>query len=328
MNMSEEIYDIAVIGAGAAGTMSTLRAVLNNLNTIVFEGSGKEKKRARATWVSEVENMPFHFDVKKPITYAHKNTFAWIEANEDFKDQLTRIKAAATTIVKTGDEFLISSKKGDFRAKFVVLCTGIMDKQPMINGDMAPVFPYANKNKILYCLRCDGHLSKQKDTVVIGSNNGACWQSIMLFERYHNPSMTILTNGEDLQSSEETRALMKAYDIKVSQSPIISIDGDEKTPELEGFTLQDGSKIPAQIALVGLGQIAYNELALQLGAETQSNGNIICGEKGESSVDGFYVAGDLRANKKNQIYTSWDMAVDSVDNIDAKIRTLNRPVSA
>ncbi|MCO4781716.1 MAG: NAD(P)/FAD-dependent oxidoreductase [Candidatus Cloacimonetes bacterium] len=325
--MSNEIYDIAVIGAGAAGTMSTLRAVLNNLKTIVFEGSGKEKKKARATWVSEVENMPFHFDVKKPITFAHKNTFSWIENNELYQDKLTRVKAAANNIKKTDQGFLITSKKGEFLAKYVVLCTGIMDKQPLINGEMDPVFPYANKNKILYCLRCDGHLSKEKDTVVIGSNNGACWQAIMLFERYNNPSMTILTNGETLQSTPETQKLLEHYDIKVNESPILSIDGDEKTPLLEGFTLKDGSKVAAQLALVGLGQIAYNDLALHLGAEVQANGNVLCSEKGESSVDGFYVAGDLRANKKNQIYTSWDMAVDSVDHIDAKIRTSKRPAS-
>ncbi|PCJ17692.1 MAG: thioredoxin [Candidatus Cloacimonadota bacterium] len=322
--MSDVIYDVAIIGAGSAGTMASLRAVLNNLNTLVFEGSGKEKKKARSTWVSEVENMPFHFDIKKPITYAHKNTFAWIESNESFKDKLTRVKAAASQIEKVENGFKITSKKGDFIAKYIVLCTGIMDKQPMIQGEIDQIFPYANKNKILYCLRCDGHLTIAQDTCVIGSNNGACWQAIMLYERYKNPSMSILTNGEKFQSSEETLKLMTKYGIKVYESPILSVDGDKKTPRLDGFTLEDKTFVKSQIALVGLGQIAYNDLALQLGSDVQANGNIICNDKGQSSVDDFYVAGDLRAGRKNQIYTSWDMAVDSVDDIDSKIRSSNR----
>ncbi|MCJ8345903.1 NAD(P)/FAD-dependent oxidoreductase [bacterium] len=322
--MGEKIYDIAVIGAGAAGTMSVLRSVLNNLDTIVFEGSGKEKKRARSTWVSEVENMPFHFDIQKPIIKAHKHTFAWIQANEMYKEKLTRVRAAVSEVTQVQEGFKIQSKKGEFFAKYIVLCTGIMDKQPLIQGDIEPIFPYANKNKVLYCLRCDGHLTKGKNTSILGSNNGACWQAIMLFERYNNPSMSIVTNGETLQSSDETLKLLKKYDIKVFESPILSVDGDEKVPSLEGFSLEDGTFVKSEIALVGLGQIAYNELAKQIGAEIQSNGNVVCNNKGETRVNDFYVAGDLRAGKRNQIYTSWDMAVDSVDDIDSRIRSSKR----
>ena len=75
-----------------------------------------------------------------------------------------------------------------------------------------------------------------------------------------------------------------------------------------------------EVAFPMLGQIAYNELAKQVGAELSEKGNVITNEKGESSIPNFYVAGDLRQGKKYQIYTAWDMAVDSVDDMDAKLR--------
>ena len=46
-----------------------------------------------------------------------------------------------------------------------------------------------------------------------------------------------------------------------------------------------------------------------------------------TSVDGVYVAGDLRANTKKQIYTAWDTAVDAADAFNAKLRALSRTTS-
>ena len=42
--------------------------------------------------------------------------------------------------------------------------------------------------------------------------------------------------------------------------------------------------------------------------------------KGKTSIERLYVAGDLRANAKLQIYTAWEHAVDSADSINALIR--------
>ena len=83
-----EIYDIAVIGAGAAGSMGMLRAVLNNRETIIFKGSRKTNKRSRALWVRKVVNMPLMFDKKMAITDSVKETFAWIEGHEYFSKKI------------------------------------------------------------------------------------------------------------------------------------------------------------------------------------------------------------------------------------------------
>ena len=70
--------------------------------------------------------------------------------------------------------------------------------------------------------------------------------------------------------------------------------------------------------------IVYNELALELGAKVDERGFVITDSKGLSSVENLYVAGDLRAYAKKQIYTAWDHAVDSADGINSKIRQEKR----
>jgi thioredoxin reductase (NADPH) len=70
--------------------------------------------------------------------------------------------------------------------------------------------------------------------------------------------------------------------------------------------------------------LVYNKLALSLGTETDERGFVKTNNKGESSIEDLYVAGDLRANTKKQIYTAWDTAVDALDDINGKIRNSKR----
>lgn len=77
-------------------------------------------------------------------------------------------------------------------------------------------------------------------------------------------------------------------------------------------------------AFVAMGSVVYNELAKQLGVQLSDNEHVVTGDRGETSVPGFYAAGDLVEGRKKQVYTAWDMAVDAVDSIDGKIRELKR----
>ncbi|MDD9899059.1 MAG: FAD-dependent oxidoreductase [Candidatus Melainabacteria bacterium] len=318
--MTQELFEIAVIGAGAAGQMAALRSVLNNRNTIVFKGDAKTNKRARGTWVSKVVNMPYTHSVARPISAGTRDTFKWIKEESGFDDKFTEIAAAVSSLKKEAEIFVLEDSKGEtYQARYVVLATGIMDMQPEINGSIEPVLPFANNGHIDYCLRCDGHHARGKITATIGHKGPAAWVAAMLHERYQPPETKIFTNGEQPAWSDEVAELVKTYKIKVIEQKITSIKGDPKT-KMEAFVLEDGSEEPVEFAFAMLGQIAYNELALELGAEVTDRGNVIANDKGETTVPSFYVAGDLRDGGKYQIYTAWDQAVDSVDDIDAKLR--------
>ena len=51
---------------------------------------------------------------------------------------------------------------------------------------------------------------------------------------------------------------------------------------------------------------------------------ILANEKGETNIKNFFVAGDLRANSMKQIYTAWNHAVQSADDINGRIRRKKR----
>lgn len=307
--------------------MAVLRTVLNNDECLFFPGSPKDKKKSRAMWVRKVENMPAHLNYRRGIEDPNAETLKWI-TESPFRHNLHIYKnTGVTSLKKDGDSFVIIDSKGNEHfAQFVILCTGIMDVQPEIKGTIETVFDYANAQTIDYCLICDGHHVLNKKASVIGHGNGAAWVAIMLYERYQPSNMHIMTNGKKSEFLPDTQKLIDAYGIKVREESIADIEGEEKGKILKSFILSDGSKIECDIAFVSLGMIVYNELAKQLGAELDERGFVKADESGLTSIPGLYVAGDLKANTKKQIYTAWDTAVNAANAINMKLRASKRPL--
>jgi len=324
--MDQTIYPIAIIGGGSAGVMALLRGVLNNDKCLFFPGTGNDRKKSRELWVAKVDNIPGHHSYTHGIKDPNLETIKWIEQSQ-FADNFVRKKNRGVKSISKNSEglFVLEDSKGEvYYSQFVVMCTGVMDVQPMINGTIDDIFPYANLQTIDYCVRCDGHHSLNKKTTIIGHTDEAAWIACLLHERYSPPSLTIMTHGEETSYDENLTRLLDLYDIKVETELITKILGDEKNGLISGFKLNDGRLIETDFGFISLGMIVYNELAKELGAELDDRGFVITDNKGETSINRLYVAGDLRAGLKKQIYTAWDMAVDTMDGINRKIRMEKR----
>tara|TARA_R110000868_G_scaffold313440_4_gene574452 strand:- start:10339 stop:11322 length:984 start_codon:yes stop_codon:yes gene_type:complete len=327
--MSEYIYPVAIIGGGSAGTMAALRTVLNNDETLFFPGTAQDKKRSRALWVAKVENVPGHLGYKKGIEQPNRESLQWLSEGE-FKEKFHWKKnTGVTKVTKNADGLfeLTDSKDQKWLARYIIIATGVMDVQPIIDGDIEAVFPYANAQTIDYCLRCDGHHVLGKRTAVIGHGNGAAWVAVMLYERYKTPKMSVLTHDKKSEINGEVLELCKKYGIEIIEGEILSVLGKDNGKTLEGFQLAGGSIHECDWAFTSLGMLVYNELAKSLECELDDRGFVTADAKGMTSVDGVYVAGDLRANTKKQIYTAWDTAVDAGDAINARLRALSRATS-
>lgn len=327
--MTNKIYSVAVVGGGSAGTMAVLRTVLNNDETLFFPGTAQDKKRSRALWVAKVENVPGHLEYKKGIEQPNRESLNWLSEGPYKEKFIWKKNIGVVSITKNNDgTFTLTDSKGEsYRARYVVLATGVMDIQPIINGDIEDIFPYANAQTVDYCLRCDGHHVLGKRTAVIGHTNSAAWVAVMLYERYRTPKMSILTHTEKSQINGDVLALCEKYGINIIEGEILSVLGKDNGKSLEGFQLASGGVHECEWAFVSLGMIVYNELAKSLGCELDDRGFVKANAQGMTNVDGIYVAGDLRSNTKKQIYTAWDTAVDAADAINMRLRQLARTTS-
>jgi thioredoxin reductase (NADPH) len=315
-----KIYPIAIIGAGAAGTMAAKRAVLNNNEVLLFIGAKQEQRRSRGYWVRKVDNIPGFARYERTILELRNETLLEL-TQHPLGHQLHIIENSVQTLEKETDYFKLSDGAGKiYYAKHVVLATGMMDEQPQIQGTIRPILKYANGQTVLYCSVCDGHRSLGKKTAVIGYSESAASIALLLMEKYQPTKITILTNGHPHQFDSDLLKRLQTHNIDIIEAPIQEVLGNKETRQLTGFKMEAGNDIDVEIGFVALGIRPNNQLALQLGTNVDDKGLVITDANGESSVPHLFVIGDLRANSMKQIYTAWQHAVDSLQVINRRMR--------
>ena len=372
--MAEEAFQIVVIGGGIGGSAATLRAAQHMLRTAWIRGDRMTAKASRAKYVYNVDNMiGVHGGIvrRKALELFEGDAYASARellesahfhvSTEDIVENVverlrgelagtvTEIEEKAVSARREGDRFVIETDCGrTIRGEAVVLSTGVMDRQPSIKmttrtgkvmDDIRWIYPYANNESLLYCILCEGHLTRETSTAVFGSSEAAAQVALMLHERY-GTRVLLLTNGEPLTASEETRLLLSEYDIPAQTSRVVEIldpEGVPKGKELRGFRLEEGTLVEARFGMVVMGlHRVYNDLARQLGAELDARDGapelahvLVEDANSETSVRGLFAIGDMSRRRGHspsfkQIYTAQEYAVRAVNAIDWRIRRARR----
>lgn len=370
MKSEKEPFELAVIGGGIAGAASALRAAQYGLPTSWIQGDKKTAKRSRSQWVRNIDNMlGVHPQIvldklakawkKRPELLEAlaelpeleistrdliANAKARIEALDAGVEALAEVVVAARKL--EDDTFELELSEGSLvRARQVILATGGMDRQPAIakakgegvQVDPKWIYPYANRETVLYCIRCEGHLTKDRPVGILGAGEAAGQIALMLHERYGS-ACCILTHGQDPSWSKDTQFLLDAYGIAVHPETVVDVQGHEgRRGELRALTLAGGKEVPLHFALVAMGMYRfYNQLALDLGAKLSDSEDppelrrVEIDAKAETNVPGLFVVGDLAKRSSEptmmQIYTAQEYAVRAVDSVDRRRRRRQREV--
>ena len=178
----KKIYPIAIIGAGAGGSMAVKRAVLNNNEVLLFTGTKQERRRSRGNWVRKVDNIPGLGKYERTILELRNEVLQEL-VQDPLGHNLYVVEESISLIEKDVDFFKLKDGAGHtYYVKYVVMATGIMDEQPIIQGSIRSIFEYANGQTIGYCSLCDGHRSFGKHAVVIGYSKSAAHIALLLAE--------------------------------------------------------------------------------------------------------------------------------------------------
>jgi thioredoxin reductase (NADPH) len=356
-------FQTIIVGGGIAGSAAALRAAQYQHRTLWIRGSKSDAKRSRAQWVYNIDNMIGVHDgiVRKKVRRLlrgdqHAAARALLDqtgtlpiSTRDIVDNVVeRIEqsyASHVTMLEATAEhatagFTVEAAGQIFIADHLVLATGVMDRQPSILkvhkgqtlDDIKWIYPAANREQVLYCIRCEGHLTRGKKVAVIGHSEGAAQISMMLHERYQSAAV-LLTNGEQPAWSEESAQLLKIYGVRVIESRIADFLAEREG--LHGIALVDNEPVAVSYALVAEGIYRiYNELAIELGVELGDEGrpteqrHVRIDARGQTSVHNLFVIGDMAQRPDEpvmkQVYTSQEYAVRAIDSIDSRIRHAQR----
>lgn len=359
------MIDVIIIGGGIGGSAAALRAAQNGMQAIWFLGSKVTRKHSRSQWVKNLDNVVgIHEGLIKDqvLKTLKKNKQAkaavlirlehyHINNRAIIKNTMERIQAEFNNVKIVEAEVKILSKNAagftvnadeSYSSKSVVLSTGVMDEQPHIRKqnkrgewEETPkwIYPFANREQILYCIRCEGHLTRGEQVAVIGHSNVAAELAMMLYERYAVPA-TIITNGETPVISDDRRQILNYYGVEIITEPIVDLMS-EGVQQLHGFKFETHAPLEVKFALVSLGlHRVYNNLARQVGTrlmdedQPEEKRHVWINHKGETSVGNLFAVGDMAKRDDEpvmkQVYTAQEYAVRAVDTIDARRRKAMR----
>jgi thioredoxin reductase (NADPH) len=361
------VTTLLVVGGGIGGAATALRAAQYQIPTVWVLGDTSTHKASRAAYVKNIDNMigihpgivqdkivrllrQHYPEAAERVELEHlhittldivENTKARIRA--EWADYVRFVEDRAIAAEKPVENFRLTLAGGEtLEAPYLVLTTGVMDRQPVIHKQKGErvlagihwVFPYANEESLLYCIRCEGHLTPGRRVGVIGAGNAAAEIAMVIRERY-DAEVTILTAGEAVTWSDRRAQLLDGYGVRVVGGHLVDVHGTARGKELHGFTVEGGERVDVELAFVSMGlHKVYNELARQLGAELEGDDgppetrHAWVSARGETSVDNLFAVGDLAQRRDvrlmKQVYTAQEYAVRAVDTIDYRRRRAMR----
>ena len=148
--MADQIFDVAIIGAGPAGLSAALTARVRNKSVALFEHMDFSPKLQKAHAINNYPGLPSTpgKDLMKQF------------ADHALAAGPTLIKEKVTNVF-AGDTFTLLTPTDTYEAKTIVLAIGVSNSA-MLTGEKDLV-----GKGVCYCATCDGMLYRDKPVAVI-----------------------------------------------------------------------------------------------------------------------------------------------------------------
>jgi thioredoxin reductase (NADPH) len=269
-----KIDDCVIIGAGPAGLTAAIYLARYHLSIRLFD-SGE----SRAAWI--------------PCTHNHAgypDGIAGTELLRLMREQARKYGAIREEkrvehLARTGDSFVVGTDSGTYRARAVLLATGVVNKRPEGIDDIHD--EALARGLLRYCPVCDGYEVTDKRVAVLGTSDHGTAEA--LFLRGFTRDVTLVCPHGDHDLDAECAAELEKSGIARIAGPCggYAIEGDRIAFDTAEGRLAFDSAYPA------LGSHIRSELADMAGAKLNEEGCIAVDRHMATSLPGLYAAGDV-----------------------------------
>jgi thioredoxin reductase (NADPH) len=194
---------------------------------------------------------------------------------------VTMIDSLVKTLAYRHGNFVAHYEYGEVRAPKTILATGIVDKQPQIDGWEKAV----DDGLLRYCPVCDAYEMREKKLAVIGKLRHAAGKA--LFLRSYTADVTLI--GLDRQSNQRQTEQLRKAGVKITD-PLLHI---RRNNGLIRVTLVDGTSDDFDAIYPAMGAEVRSDLAIMLGAAHTDSGFLKVDDKQQTTVEGLYGIGDV-----------------------------------
>ncbi len=287
----EELLDLVIIGAAAAGSAAAIYAARRHLNFVmVAKDTGGEVALS-----GEVENWPgtintTGFELAKNFN-DHVKSYN-VKIDEGFG--VTKIEQEKNYHVVHAETS--TGKTQSYKTKSVIIASGIHPRLLEIPGEKE-----LKGKGVTYCTVCDGPLFGGKTTATIGAGNSAVESALMMAEIAEK--VFLVTKYAD--TPENKGGFPKAEDIlvkKLKEKKNVEIIYSASTKEITGDGMVSGIKyedtatkenkeIKVDGVMVHIGMIPNSDF-VTCGKKNKA-GEIVVNTRCETDCPGIFAAGDV-----------------------------------
>lgn len=282
-------YDTIIIGGGPAGVAAAVYAARKRLTTLLIakEFGGQ----------SVVSPEIFNWIGTKSISGTDLARSFKDHVKEYENDDFTIVEGEWVTAISKNDSlFTVTTNKGSYESKSVLVATGSGRKKLDVPG----AAEFENKG-VVYCASCDGPLFADQDVVVVGGGNAAFESAAQLLA--YCKSVTLLHRSERFRADEITVENVLAHKNMhaITEATITRIMGEKFVTGI-AYTDKDGveHEIPATGIFVEIGLVPSTEFLGDLVSKDEFGRIVIDPWTQRASALGIWAAGDCTTVKYHQ----------------------------
>ena len=270
--------DCLVVGGGPAGLTAATYLARFRRNVVLVDAG-----ESRARWIPASHNCPgFPFGVAgdELLTRFRKHAEQY---------DVPVVASRIDSVERRDDLFIASAGPREWRARRIILATGMVDLLPDIEGVEAAIATGA----IRLCAVCDGYEAKDDAIAVLGNGDEAVCHAEFL-RTFSRRVTALATDGLVNHPGLDQRAA--ASDLMLRPAPDrwqLSDGGCEAL-------FADGSRERFDTLYPVLGADVQSSLLVRLGAAIDDEGGLIVDDHMETSVRGAFAIGDV-VSALNQI---------------------------
>jgi thioredoxin reductase (NADPH) len=215
------MYDIIVIGAGAAGLTAAIYGERAGMNVVVFEKMGVG---GQILLTQDVENYPGFPAISGPDLMerfeAHAKKFGVEIRYEEVQN-----------IVRQDTHYRIVTDEGEYETIAIVVATGSQPRKLHVDGEQELI-----GRGVSYCAVCDGPFFKDREVAVIGGGDAAVKEAIYLTQIVKK--ITVIHRRDKLRAEKilQDQALENPKISFIWNHVVDHVDGGDK---FNGITIRD-----------------------------------------------------------------------------------------
>lgn len=271
------MLDVIIVGAGPAGLSAALVLGRACRQVLVFDAGKPRNYAARALhgFLSRDGIDPFEL---RRIGLEELGRYDTVRV-EDAEVTRAERQSDGTFQVTVGDE-------RQFRAKRLLLATGVSDNLPAIPG-VEEMYGLS----VFHCPYCDGWELRGQPLAVYGCNKRGYGLAVELLGWSRD---VVLCSDGFCELDADELAVLARNQITVREDRIARLEGTDGA--LERIVFTNGEILPRRAMFFTTGQTQASRLAQQLGCQFNDKGAVRTGPYETTHVPGLYVAGDASRN--------------------------------